>query len=223
MVTLVDPGRGLWDMVWANVPDGAPQGTDVLPWMRPTRVSKAKGSETYPVGDNLAEAFFGMPRRLRLVCASDGRPAGVVQKPWGTNYATWVHPLTPYYRQKAGAELLPRHPRAGRFGYRQWQGITIRAEQPDLAQRARCLNDWSERGRDEVARVLVAGWSMDNMKPRDFLWSEEPLVTLREDAAERLRGLVTAADKARSVLRAALSPSWPRVRPVKPSSKNFMQ
>ena len=66
MVTLVDPGRGnLWDLVWANVPDGKPAAPEVLPWMRPTYRSDADGSEVYPEGAHPAEAFFGMPRRLR--------------------------------------------------------------------------------------------------------------------------------------------------------------
>jgi CRISPR system Cascade subunit CasA len=214
LVTLIDPGRGpagdpsrsLWNRVWANAPCGAPQGADGLPWMRPPRLSKAEGSETTPEQGHPAEAFFGMPRRLRLTTNDAGRITGVVQKPRGTNYAGWVHPLSPYYRMKAGAELLPRHPRAGRFGYRQWQGVTIPSRDGDLARRARCVDDWEGRVRGEPARVLVAGWSMDKMKPRDFLWSEEPHLSLTEEAAERLRGLVAAADKARAVLRAALTP-----------------
>lgn len=206
MVTLVDPGRGLWEMVWANVPHGAPAPMEALPWMRPTRVSQAKGSERYPQDGHPVEAFFGMSRRLRLVSDEAGRITGVVQKPWGVNYAMWAHPLTPHYRMKAGAELLPKHPRAGRFGYRQWLGVTVRAEQPELAEQARSLRNWGERGGGEAVRVLVAGWSMDNMKPRDFLWAQEPLLRLSPEAEERLRGMIEAADRARSVLRAALVP-----------------
>ena len=206
MVTLIDTGQGLWDMVWANTPDGKPQTIDGLPWMRPPRLSQGKATETYPQDGHPAEAFFGMPRRLRLATDTENQPTGVIQKPWGTNYALWTHPLTPYYRLKAGAEPLPRHPRAGRFGYRQWQGVTIRGEEEALSERALCLRNWEERVRDETVRILVAGWSMDNMKPRDFLWSEEPHLHLSQDKADRLHGLVTAADKARSVLRAALVP-----------------
>ena len=114
MVTLVDPGRGLWDMIWANVPDGAPQGTDALPWMRPTRVSKTKGSETYPVDGNLAEAFFGMPRRLRLFCASDGSPDGRGPEALGHelhDLGTSPDPLLPPEgRCRAAAPPSPRRP-----------------------------------------------------------------------------------------------------------------
>lgn len=41
IVTLVDPGQGpLWDLVWANVPDGRPAGPEVLPWMRATMTAE---------------------------------------------------------------------------------------------------------------------------------------------------------------------------------------
>jgi len=98
LVTLADPRQGLWSLVWANVPYGKPSRLEDLPWMRPTRVSD-KGMETLPPEGALfgPEAFFGMPRRLRLVTDSD-RVTGVIQKPWGTNYALWTHPLSPYYR-----------------------------------------------------------------------------------------------------------------------------
>lgn len=114
LVTLVDPGGGVWSRVWANIPYGRPATVHDLPWMRPTRISDA-GLETLPPEGKLfgPEAFFGMPRRLRLVGDASG-VTGVIQKPYGANYRLWKHPLSPYYRQKAGAEWLPKHPRAGR-------------------------------------------------------------------------------------------------------------
>src|SRR5690606_1323926 len=47
LVTLVDPGQGLWPLVWANVPYGQPAAMESLPWMRATRASD-KGLETLP-------------------------------------------------------------------------------------------------------------------------------------------------------------------------------
>lgn len=87
MVTLVNPPEpGLWAMIWANVPYGAPLGSgdlDRLPWMRPTNVSD-QGRITVPRGDGTGppdpEVFFGMPRRLRLV-SDGGAVTGVVQRP----------------------------------------------------------------------------------------------------------------------------------------------
>ena len=161
MVTLVDPGQGLWPMIWANVPEGQRANVADLPWMRATRVSD-KDLETHPQrGIYGVEAFFGMPRRLRLV-AEGGVVTGVVQKPWGTKYALWAHPLTPYYRLKAGTEPLPVHPRAGLFGYRHWLGILAEAGgNLGLKERARGLRNWAARGGE--AGVIVAGWAMDNV------------------------------------------------------------
>lgn len=208
LVTLVDPGRGsLWDLVWANVPDGRPAGPEVLPWMHPTRTSEAKGSEVYPDAAHLAEAFFGMPRRLRLVGAD--QITGVIQKPYGTNYAAWCHPLTPYYRQKAGSELLPVHPRAGAFGYRNWLGVVMDmpGDGGDLRRRAQALDSYEQRvlARDRTrASVIVAGWAMDNMKPRDFTWSRQPLLPIDSEAGLTLIANIQAAETFGFVLRGAL-------------------
>lgn len=209
MVTLVDPGHNrLWDLVWANVPDGAPASLAILPWMQATRTSEAKGSEVWPPMAHAAEAFFGMPRRLRLV--GDQVVTGVIQKPYGANYAGWEHPLTPYYRQKAGTELLPQHPRAGAFGYRNWLGIVLETagDENDLRHRADCINSYEKKRvlpKDrQRASVIVAGWAMDNMKPRDFVFSRQPLLSLEAEAGQMLRAVIQSADAFGSALRGAL-------------------
>ena len=205
MVTLVDPGGGLWPLVWANVPDGSPAPVEALPWMRATRTSES-GQTVVEEDSHPIEAFFGQPRRLRLI-AEDDTVTGVVQRPYGTNYAGWMHPLTPYYRQKVGSELLPRHPRAGAFGYRNWLGIVLQrpSTADDTARRARVLELWSER-LGPAAEVIVAGWAMDNMKPRDFVFSRAPLLYLDDAQAERVEGLVMAADRLAVALRDAMVP-----------------
>lgn len=204
LVTLADPGRGLWPLVWANVPYGRPAAPDCLPWMRATRASD-KGLETLPPEGALfgPEAFFGMPRRLRLVGDAAG-VTGVIQKPWGTNYALWKHPLSPYYRMKPGTEWLPKHPRAGRFGYRNWLGIIAREAKSDLAELSQSLRDWGQRRGG--GSVIVAGWAMDNMKPRDFTLSVEPFLDLEPGAEDRLVGLILGAEAAGVALRGALEP-----------------
>ncbi len=202
LVTLVDPGGGLWDIIWANTPYGAPAEMKRLPWMRPTRISD-KGQSTTPADEvSEVEAFFGVPRRLRLV-EEEGRITGVIQRPSGTNYAMWTHPLTPYYRMKAGQEKLPVHPRAGRFGYRHWLGILAQAKGDPLKERAATLDLWSARSGDAKSEVIVAGWAMDNMKPRDFTYSRQPCVKLEEDALLMLKGLIEAAEVASLAMRAA--------------------
>lgn len=209
LVTLVDPGPGrLWDLIWANVPDGTPTAAADLPWMKPTRTSEAKGAETYPAQGHPTEAFFGMPRRLRLVTQGE-QVSGVIQRPYGTNYAGWMHPLTPYYRLKEGTEWLPQHPKAGRFGYRNWLGVVtaMPPQAPVLRRRAQTVETYEDRAVEagrEAGRLIVAGWSMDNMKPRDFLLSCQPLPRLDADRALTLSAMIECAETFGSVLRGAL-------------------
>lgn len=204
LVTLVDPGQGLWPLIWANVPYGQPAATASLPWMRATRASD-NGLETLPPEGALfgPEAFFGMPRRLRLMADADGI-TGVIQKPYGTNYALWKHPLSPYYRMKPGTEWLPKHPRAGRFGYRNWLGILAREATSELSELSLSLRDW--RQRRGGGSVIIAGWAMDNMKPRDFTLSVEPFLDLEPEVEDRLAGLILGAEAAGVALRGALEP-----------------
>ena len=204
LVALVDPGQGLWPRIWANVPYGQSSKAESLPWMRATRASD-KGLETDPPEDALfgPEAFFGMPRRLRLV-ADDTGVTGVIQKPYGTNYARWKHPLSPYYRLKPGTEWLPKHPRAGRFGYRNWLGIVAEGAKSEMAELSLSLRNWEGRGGG--GSVIVAGWAMDNMKARDFTLSVQPFPDLPVEAQDLLAFLILGAEVAGVVLRGALEP-----------------
>ncbi|WP_151720961.1 type I-E CRISPR-associated protein Cse1/CasA [Gemmobacter serpentinus] len=205
LVTLADPGGGLWPRIWANVPYGQAGVAQNLPWMRATRVSD-NAQETYPPEDALfsAEAFFGMPRRLRLVAGESG-VTGVIQKPYGTNYARWMHPLSPYYRLKPGTEWLPKHPRAGRFGYRNWLGIVAQEAKSDVTELSLSLRNWNN-SRGGAGSVIVAGWAMDNMKPRDFTLSVQPLPDLPVEAQDLLAFLILGAEAAGVALRGALEP-----------------
>lgn len=213
LVTLVDPGTGrLWDIVWANVPDGRPVSAELLPWMKPTRTSEAEDTATYPAHGPAAEAFFGMPRRARLVF-DETAVVGYIQRPRGTNYLGWLHPLTPYYRQKPDTDLLPVHPRTGRFGYQNWLGVVMAAphRKKELYRRAATIDTfedrvpWEDR---EGASVIVAGWWMSNMKPVDFIVSRQPLIPIAGDAATTLTAMIEAADDISGQLKAALKPIW---------------
>ncbi len=201
LVTLIDPGTGLWDLVWANVPYGSAASVHDLPWMRPTRTSET-AQAVHPEHAHSVEAFFGMPRRLHLV--GDDVVEGVIQRPYGTNYALWTHPTTPYYRIKAGAELLPRHPSGGRLPYRNWAGIILSdpsQEEGGLRLRAACIRNCFNRFENQAHRMIAAGWAMDNMKPKDFLWAELPLLPLDTDAQTRAAQLIEAASLVASGLR----------------------
>ncbi len=201
MTVLVDPGGGMWRLIWANVPDGKPATPADLPWMRRT-VTSDTGAQHFPHQGHPAEVFFGMPRRLWLQAEGD-RVTGVIQRPSGTRYVGWRHPLTPYYRLKAGEEPLPVRSRAGVFGYRHWLGIVAR-QGGDLRERPQMVEAWEGRGLDRRAEIIVAGWAMENMKARDYCFSRAPLVMLPEDRARFLVGMVEAADALSAALRGAL-------------------
>lgn len=196
MVTLVRPeAEELWPLIWANVPFGISLRADELeelPWMRPTETSEKKGQVTAQPEGNLLhpEVFFGQPRRLRLL-EKTGQVSGVVQTPWGTNYEGWVHPLSPYYRNKN--QVLPKHPKPGAFSYRNWRGVVL---QNDGADRAHCLDRFLKHREDEPCRLLVGGWAMSNMSPLDFLWAEAPVFPLDPEGEDLAGRLVEAAEQA---------------------------
>lgn len=223
MCTLVEPAgpaTTLFDVVWANVPLGSPlHVTDAesvartLPWTAPTPTSESAKAKVHAppssVGGYHPGAFFGTPRRIRLVftdepgeCAMTGRPisrgvAGFIQRPYGIDYGLWRHPCTPYYRVKVGTEPLPVHPRAGRFGYSQYLGILLQQQDTELRARAACVDAYLQyrRNDDQPARLLVAGWAMSNMSALDYIESRLPLPRLPDDASERLaEGGVKAAE-----------------------------
>jgi CRISPR system Cascade subunit CasA len=212
MTSLVLPVRSgetasptLFHWLWANTPGGAPLAAEDFPrafaWLAPTRTSE-KGEEVHETEAHPVQAFFGMPRRVRLsftegegVCALTGARDTVMvtatrQRPYGVNYGVWRHPLTPYRPQKKG-EALPLHPRAGRFTIRDWVSVAVTTGEAGVAiQPAQVVTRFldthaanlSRSG--EAARLVVAGWAMDNMKPLDFLETERPLFAAASPQAQ---------------------------------------
>ena len=209
MVTLVRSRDGgahaLWRRVWANVPQGQPLSPDqaerALPWLRPTRTSERKQIVT-PDMSHPAEAFFGMPRRLRLVF-SKRAATGVVQQRYGTNYAGWIHPLSPYYRPKPGTEWLPYHPKPGRTSYQNWLGLTF-GEGGETRRIARTVDRFQKLTNAPRWEVEAGGWAMDNMKALDFVLHVYPVFDLDDEAEDRVVRFVEAANAATKALSRAL-------------------
>lgn len=199
MITLVNPNKMLWDMIWANMPYGEPSTPDDLPWVQPSREGiKPPTNRQYDLG-----AFFGMPRRIRLI-EKDGQIVGVGQKTYGNTYdVSWRHPLTPYYRPKATGDYLPVHPKPGSFGYREWLGAVVCVDDGSVEQ-AEVVREWGIRGYCD-ATLVVGGWSMDNAKPRDFVLSIEPIILLEPEQRAKLVGMIKAAREMRSALYVTMS------------------
>lgn len=234
LTTLVHPGQPenseptLWQSLWSNAPDGYTAQPDdyerVFPWLVSTRVSDKAGVATTPEDVHKAQAFFGQPRRIRLVFEPnvDARPCdltgeidevvvtGYVTRPWGTNYTAWSkgHPLSPYYLpKKTDTEWLPVHLQSSRVGYRDWLGLVMDSTE-GLRIAAASVHAFTERARnlgrrDQIAlldcRLLVAGYAMDNMKPLDFGEALLPLIVTGSEIGDRqiratARSLVEGAE-----------------------------
>ena len=206
MVTLVKPRKpGLWPLIWANVPCGNPidpNNLEILPWMRPTATSE-KNQVTTPNTDVMdspsPEMFFGQPRRLQLVGDASGI-TGVIQTPHGTNYKQWIHHLSPYYINQKG-QKLPMHLKPGSIGYNNWRGILLKN---DKYLQSITLNTYPTGFNDPLVDLIVAGWSMDKMTPLDFLWSEQPVTSLDEDAEHIAISMIEAAEQAAFALSVTL-------------------
>lgn len=221
LTTLVRPGPKapgdpdtLWRLLWVNMmPRDAAAAVDALlfPWLGPTRVSD-KGLLTADADMHPLQVFWGMPRRIRLdwVANDGGAPCGLTgqvvpvvarhyrTRPWGVNYGAVLHPLSPYYRAKAGGEWLPVHGQPGRVGWRHWLGL-VAAAPGDAARPAAAVVKAKERLQRRPAaerlgaRLLAAGYDMDNMKARDFIEAEMPLHLVAPEIADRFHGLVGQA------------------------------
>ena len=201
MVTLVQPLDSeplvLWRLVWSNVPEGEPlpadRASEALPWLRATRTSSNHEIVT-PDMSHPAEAFFGMPRRLRLIVREE-LLTSVVQKKHGTNYAHWPHPLSPRYCRNPGEELLPVRPKPGRASYRNWLGLTF-GQGNETQVSAGSVRRFHSLTNAPAAEVLAGGWAMSNMKPLDFDLHVYPTFRLGESAELRAGALVEAANSA---------------------------
>lgn len=231
LVTLVRPERAsLWHLLWANTPYGTvPSMADlprILPWLAPTITSEGARTVTPEAQAHPLQAFWGMPRRIRLdfttrdalhPCDLTGAPDTVQiiscrQRPRGANYAAWgkVHPLSPHYQVKPGAEWLPVHPQPGGIGYRHWLGLVIEDGQraPAAAITGWRRDRFKDAGEGRRARLLAAGYDMSNAKARAFVESEMPLpggAAEDQDRLDALAGaLVRAADTAAGLLRNAV-------------------
>lgn len=210
-----DPEPSLWRKVWANVLPVAGPVEDramVCPWMRKGVVAGkiAQGHEQF----HDLHMFFGMPRRMWLVegegvCALSGDAGPVVtgflQKPKGHDYALWEHPLTPYRRQKEGAEPYTAKPSSARFRAGDWIAAAVGEPLKTPAAVVRKLSGRSEHlrpvGDEQGPLMRVSGWNMNKMEATDWLSGEEPLYVtgeaeLDEELAALARELAHAADDA---------------------------
>ena len=203
LTTLADPRRGdaesglspeqqpLWHLLWANVPtrdasvDSKTEAAALFPWLAPTRTSE-KDRATTPGDAQRLQAFFAMPRRIRLDVAPAGQCAllgieapftidGYRARPYGVKYEGWYHPLSPYYLSTN--QWLPVHGQPGGIGWRDWYGYALNGGSEDTRV-AECVREFGVRrarllGSSEFT-LRAFGYDMDNMKARSWIAGSMP-------------------------------------------------
>ncbi|OHX16259.1 type I-E CRISPR-associated protein Cse1/CasA [Chromobacterium sphagni] len=212
LTTLVlpkDADASLWRKLWLNVLPLDGEGADwraepplsaKLPWLAATRVSDKSGVETLPEDVHPAQAYWSMPRRIRLdvddvaagVCEVCGETHDTLYRQYrtrnyGVNYAgPWQHPLTPYLFDAKDPSKPPLSAKGARAagGYRHWLSLTL--GENDNEKVARVARDFNRIGgkADRLklrgdARLWCFGYQMDNMKAEAWRDATLPLFRLQ--------------------------------------------
>ncbi|WP_429886414.1 type I-E CRISPR-associated protein Cse1/CasA [Geoalkalibacter halelectricus] len=241
LTTLVLPPdtTTLWRKLWLNVLDKTDlpkypinSPARVFPWMAPTRVSDKSGTDTTPENTHPLQAYWGMPRRIRIVFSAEpvlgdcslcnGCGVELIEgfrtRNYGVNYmGAWVHPLTPYrFDPKKEKPPLSLKGQQGGLGYRHWLGLTL-ADDEDGDRAALVVRRYSEQRACELriqrtARLWCFGYDMDNMKARCWYDHTFPLFNIEPIQRKRLLlwtgELVAAAQDAGSILRKQVKAAW---------------
>ena len=243
LTTLVDPRvtpdgewreaeQPLWRLLWANVETAAQWArrapgvppvalADLFPWLGPTRTSEKGRAPVTPADAHPVQAYFGLPRRIRLEfddaggrCDLTGREdartvTGYRMRNYGVQYAAWQHPLTPHYQAPSG-EWLPIHGQPGGVGWKDWMGLTLLPRGEEKRRPAAVVAHALAPGGRAAAmgaptlRVRAFGYDMDNMKARAWVDAAVPAfapadaarAALLWDVADRLTngtGMVATA------------------------------
>lgn len=232
LTTLVlpnDPAESLWRKLWLNVLPAdriaakkPAKLSDVLPWMAPTRTSEAKGGVmTTPETVHPLQAYWSMPRRIRLSFPDVGADAGACDvcgehsdqllrtyraRNYGVNYAgDWLHPLTPYTIDPKKPPPLSIKGQRGGVGYRHWLGFTLGTPDNRPAPATVVRNFYAHRSRVGASRLWCFGYDMDNMKARCWYDSTLPVHTVPPENqaafAAAVAQMMAVADEAASLLR----------------------
>ncbi len=245
LTTLVTSARSLWDLVWLNILHkeqlldlgGSLDETDtsIFPWLSTSRTSE-NDEEVTPLDVSVLQAFWGMPRRIRLSVTSSEEGAlcpifhtqekhlcsGFTMKAYGSSYGgNWRHPLTPYSTRKDGA-LNPIKTGVASPGYSDWLGLLFSEAESGGREPSRVVEALlGDRAKQEysASRIWVFGYAVDNMKPLRWVDSEIPILFFEEDDRTQLsvsiRRLIKSASSVHQDLRAAIKSA------SLPDAKNF--
>lgn len=206
--------ESIWQTIWLNVLSeeylptlsgntGLRENSDIFPWMKPTKISDGRGTELYPEQCHPYHMYFAMPRRIRLIFASE--PArcdlthedcqGVVTGYWtkhsGNNYGgSWLHPLNAYARpRKSGEPPISIKAQAGGVDYRHWMNLASPQETHilprlvDVAVKSQYRKDVLKQ---TPTTLWAAGYDMDNMKAHCWYESSLPIYPLSVEDSKRM-------------------------------------
>ncbi len=222
----------LWRKLWLNVmpqdiaemPLPCSCDESVFPWLAKTRTSEPlTGVNTTPEEVNTLQAYWGMPRRIRLdfsslhsgacdLCGthSDELLREMTVKNYGVNYEGWRHPLTPYRLPlKEGIGFYSVKPQPGGLIWRDWLGLNHEgasdnnAEYPALVVKAVGAHSLKD------ARIGLWGFGYDFKSNKARCWYEHHLpLLLTENIIPHLRNAAQTASRNLSLLRSALKEAW---------------
>ena len=169
----------------------------MFPWLAPTRSSVTKGAVVTPANASPWQAYFGLPRRIRLEfgeggrCDLTGREDQVTvavyrSRPYGVEYAGWQHPLSPHYLAPS-KEWLPVHGQPGGVGWRDWLALTF-GTADEKRRPARAVASFARRAASDAAggcrevRLDAFGYDMDNAKARGWTNASQPVLVATDEA-----------------------------------------
>ncbi|MDD5297336.1 MAG: type I-E CRISPR-associated protein Cse1/CasA [Rhodocyclaceae bacterium] len=245
LVPQADKGQAatLWQRLWLNVlsqeimrqPGGRFDGQaakDILPWLVATRSSEKKDGQTTPDHAHALQAYWGMPRRIRLDwentvagrCDLCGKTSETLLSRYrtrkhGVSYLGWQHPLTPYYHDP-NKEDPPSAVKgqSGGISYRHWLGLTLGSndKQPEAALVVRHFlkERWGKLGKDFRALVWAFGYQVDKGGMKALSWSDSTLPTYhvaptqQEALALEVGRLLEVAQEAAKLLHRAVKSAW---------------
>ena len=196
--------------IWANVMPGpslAPRDAALaLPWLRPT-ITSQDGSSVGPGDTHSLEAYFGQPRRARLIePGTVGDPVLACQVPHGTRYRGWRHPFSPQYRGRTGSDWLPARALATDPDQRHWPTWSLSEMQTSRHRPAPVVDAFRRRAACRFC-ILAGGWSVRKSKALNFTIGRFPAIgQLRSSAEDRIAGLSECASAFASTLRRACDP-----------------
>ncbi len=241
LTTLVEPRLGeaadrepLWCKLWANVETGERwvrrttgdrsfgDYSRVFPWLTETRSNEPpRKLVTTPSDAHPLQAYFGMPRRIRLEFGEAGRcdltgredeatVRAFRMRAYGVKYSAWRHPLSPYL-QDTGREWRALRGRPGGIGWRDWLGLTMPGPSPNR-EPAQVVVAFIERARLlrlREARVHAFGYATDQNKALAWVESAVPVFAVgdtgtRDALQAAAAALVEATELAASALLAAV-------------------